>query len=174
MKAIGKFFKVLFKIIYTLRLIPAVFTLVYALVLKFMKISFSEASGYIVALYVMAAFSVLYFVYGVVKPFAGGSKKQKPPKQKQSENYARPAPAQNAGYYDNGDNAYYAGGNPVGGYAPQAQAPVQRAQAKKYPVYYKAAQNENYIFAEYDDRYELFLKTDGGLKYVKTDFKDKL
>ena len=55
MKAIGKFFKVLFKILYTLRLIPAMMTVIYALVLKLMKISFSEASGYIVALYILAA-----------------------------------------------------------------------------------------------------------------------
>lgn len=175
MKAIGKFFKVLFKILYTLRLIPAVCTLAYALVLKIMNISFSEASGYIVALYVLAAFSVLYFVYGAVKPFVGGGKKPKQPKQSKAEPYVQPSPAINNGYYDNG--GYYQ--NPQDEYrgqpVTQRQAPrVSDVGAKKYPVYYKAAQNENYVFAEYEDRYELFLKTDGGLKYVKTDFKDRL
>lgn len=174
MKAIGKFFKVLFKILYTLRLIPAMMTVIYALVLKLMKISFSEASGYIVMLYILAAFSVLYFVYGVVKPFVGG-KKPKPPKPKKFEAVPQPAPVQTPVYYDNG---YYQSGGFNGAYQqPQqaAPAPAPRVSVqKKYPVYYKAAQNENYVFAEYEDRYELFLKTDGGLKYIKTDYKDSL
>lgn len=175
MKAIGKFFKVLFKILYTLRLIPAVMTVIYALILKLMKISFSEASGYIVALYILAAFSVLYFVYGVVKPFVGG-KKQKQPKPQKVEVAPQSMPAQNPVYYDNG---YYQSGGFGGAYQQNQQqpasAPVPRASVqKKYPVYYKAAQNENYVFAEYEDRYELFLKTDSGLKYLKTDYKDRL
>lgn len=175
MKAIGKFFKVLFKILYTLRLIPAVCTLIYALVLKLMKISFSEASVYIVVLYVLAAFSVLYFVYGAVKPFVGGNKKPNRPKQNKPEPYVQPAPAQSSGYYDNGGYYQNSGAAYGGQLAMQPQgARVSEQNAKKYPVYYKAAQNENYVFAEYEDRYELFLRTDGGLKYVKTDFKDRL
>lgn len=170
MKAIGKLFKVLFKILYTLRLIPAMMTVIYALVLKLMKISFSEASGYIVALYILAAFSILYFVYGVVKPFVGG-KKPKTPKPKKVEAVPQPAPVQTPVYYDNG---YYQSGDLNGAYRqPAAPAPRVSVQ-KKYPVYYKAAQNENYVFAEYEDRYELFLKTGGGLKYIKTDYKDSL
>ncbi len=38
-------------------------------------------------------------------------------------------------------------------------------------VYYEVKQDNRYMFAEYPDRYELFLKTDSGLKYVKTDYK---
>ena len=38
-------------------------------------------------------------------------------------------------------------------------------------VYYEVKQDNRYMFAEYPDRYELFLKTDNGLKYVKTDYK---
>lgn len=38
-------------------------------------------------------------------------------------------------------------------------------------VYYSVKQDPRYVFAEYDDRYELFLKTSDGLKYVKTDYK---
>ena len=37
--------------------------------------------------------------------------------------------------------------------------------------YYEVKQDSRYVFAEYDDRYELFLKTNDGLKYVKTDYK---
>ncbi len=42
---------------------------------------------------------------------------------------------------------------------------------KDSPKYYTVRQNSNYIFAEYNDRYELFLKTPNGLKHVRTDRK---
>lgn len=51
----------------------------------------------------------------------------------------------------------------------------KRAEVKQkksvYPIYFSAKQDPRYVFAEYEDRYELYLKTDSGLKYVKTDKK---
>lgn len=43
--------------------------------------------------------------------------------------------------------------------------------AKERPVYYLVKQNQNYVMAEYSDRYELFEKTPNGLKRIRTDFK---
>lgn len=41
----------------------------------------------------------------------------------------------------------------------------------KYPVYYAVKQNQNYIMAEYADRYELYFKDRNGLKKIRTDLK---
>ena len=47
----------------------------------------------------------------------------------------------------------------------------QEVKAKESPTYYTVKQNNNYIMAEYSDRYELYKKTENGLKKVRTDFK---
>lgn len=39
------------------------------------------------------------------------------------------------------------------------------------PKYYAVKNNPNYVYAEYSDRYELFLKTSNGLKKVRVDYK---
>ena len=39
------------------------------------------------------------------------------------------------------------------------------------PTYYTVRQNNNFIMAEYSDRYELYRKTSEGLKKVRTDYK---
>ncbi len=52
--------------------------------------------------------------------------------------------------------------------AVSAQAPTP----PKYPKYYGVRQNPNYVMAEYEDRYELFLKSREGLKKIRTDYKN--
>lgn len=47
----------------------------------------------------------------------------------------------------------------------------QEVKLKESPTYYTVKQNNNYIMAEYSDRYELYKKTENGLKKVRTDFK---
>ncbi|MBR5439516.1 MAG: hypothetical protein IKV61_04805 [Clostridia bacterium] len=51
--------------------------------------------------------------------------------------------------------------------------PRQKVKPKKnvYPIYFTVKQDPRYVFAEYEDRYELYLKTESGLKYIKTDAK---
>jgi len=49
------------------------------------------------------------------------------------------------------------------------EEPVKQA----YPKYYRAKQNPNYVFTEYEDRYELFKMTDGKYVYVRTDYKKR-
>ena len=39
------------------------------------------------------------------------------------------------------------------------------------PTYFKVKNQPDYVMAEYSDRYELFRKTDNGLKKVRTDYK---
>ena len=53
----------------------------------------------------------------------------------------------------------------------QSKEPKQTKKRVVYPIYFTVKQDPRYIFAEYEDRYELYLKTESGLKYVKTDVK---
>lgn len=50
------------------------------------------------------------------------------------------------------------------------QASVPK-KTESYPKYYKVKQNNNYVMAEYRDRYELYVKKDGKLFKVRTDKK---
>ena len=54
-------------------------------------------------------------------------------------------------------------------FSEQYQQPVQEVQEK--PTYYTVKNNPSYVYAEYSDRYELFLKTSSGLKRVRVDHK---
>jgi membrane protein implicated in regulation of membrane protease activity len=40
-----------------------------------------------------------------------------------------------------------------------------------YPIYSKVRQNNNYIMAEFEDRYELYFNSEKGLIRVRTDYK---
>ena len=42
---------------------------------------------------------------------------------------------------------------------------------EEVPKYYRVKQNNNYVMAEYSNRYELFLITPNGLKKIRTDYK---
>lgn len=57
---------------------------------------------------------------------------------------------------------------------PVVATPIIQSQTvvPEKPVYYRVKGNDNYVMAEYSDKYELFLITDGGLKKVRTDFKN--
>lgn len=48
---------------------------------------------------------------------------------------------------------------------------VLQGTSSAYPKYYNVKQNGNYLMAEYEDRYELYLKTTQGLQKVRTDYK---
>ena len=39
---------------------------------------------------------------------------------------------------------------------------------------YRVKQDDRYYFKEFSDRYELYIQTPSGLKYVKTDYKNNL
>lgn len=40
-----------------------------------------------------------------------------------------------------------------------------------YPIYFKVKQNNNYVMAEFEDRYELYYNSKKGLVRVRTDYK---
>ncbi len=49
---------------------------------------------------------------------------------------------------------------------------AEMQKAIKYPIYYKVKQNPDYVFAEYEDRYELYFNSVKGLIRVRTDYKN--
>ena len=49
--------------------------------------------------------------------------------------------------------------------------PTTQTTSPKYPQYFLVKQNPNYIMAEFEDRYELYEKTDNGLVKIRTDQK---
>ena len=58
-----------------------------------------------------------------------------------------------------------------GGKSAGSESAKQSKKKSVYPIYFTVKQDPRYIFAEYQDRYELYLKTDNGLQYVRTDNK---
>lgn len=46
-----------------------------------------------------------------------------------------------------------------------------KEKAVVYPIYSKVRQNNNYIMAEFEDRYELYFNSEKGLIRVRTDYK---
>ena len=42
---------------------------------------------------------------------------------------------------------------------------------KEKPTYFRVKQSPDYVMAEYSDRYELYKKSEVGLKHVRTDYK---
>ncbi len=51
---------------------------------------------------------------------------------------------------------------------------VQYASKEEEPKFYAVKQSPGYLMAEYSDRYELYYKTEDGLKKVRTDYKEDL
>ena len=43
-----------------------------------------------------------------------------------------------------------------------------------YPKYYAVKQNPAYVMAEYEDKFVLYLKSNGGLIKIRTDYKENL
>ena len=48
---------------------------------------------------------------------------------------------------------------------------VEKTSIEEYPKYFRVKQNPNYVMAEFEDRYELYMKTADGLKKIRTDYK---
>lgn len=56
---------------------------------------------------------------------------------------------------------------------PVVQQVIEPAyQTQNTPTYYRVKGKDNYVMAEYSDRYELFSITPNGLKKVRTDYKN--
>lgn len=57
--------------------------------------------------------------------------------------------------------------------AETAAAIPPAAPTAVFPRYFEVEGHAGYMFAEYEDRYELFLRRNGGWDYIRTDYKEK-
>lgn len=53
----------------------------------------------------------------------------------------------------------------------EERKPPYKPVQPTYPMYFEVAGRPDYMFAEYEDRYELFVREASGWSYVKTDYK---
>lgn len=53
----------------------------------------------------------------------------------------------------------------------EEEKPPYKPVRPTYPMYFEVEGRPDYMFAEYEDRYELFVREASGWSYVKTDYK---
>lgn len=150
------FFKTIFSFVYkffnALNLIPALFVALIGLVL-YVTGTLNAYPVVAVIFQVLLVVTAIYAIVATVRKLLGLDKKVKKSKGMQ---IVSDDEKQNAG-----DQATQQ--------ASSAEKPLEKVADK--PRYFKLKQNPDYIMAEYSDRYELFLITDGGLKKIRTDYK---
>ena len=147
-KIIKVFFTVLYKIFAFFKLQATLLLALLGIVLYITGI-FDKNSVVLIIFYVLLVLSIVYAIAGTIKRLLGIDKRVKKSKGAQIINEQ----------VDNQEEK-------------ESENQVQLDPVKKEsPTYYTVKQNNNYIMAEYSDRYELFKKTENGLKKVRTDYK---
>ena len=148
-KIIKVFFTVIYKIFAFFNL---QFTLLLALIGLVLYITgiFSSNQSVLIVFYLLLVLSIIYAIVGTVKKLLGIQPSVKKSKGAQIINQqvemAEPKQTESGS--------------------------VNTEQVKKEtPTYFTVKQNNNFIMAEYSDRYELFRKTEDGLKKIRTDYK---
>lgn len=184
-KILTTVFKAIYKVLSVFNLQPLLFVLVASLIL-FLTGTLGEnptvKTTFIILIVLSAVYAVIATLY---KLFSLGKKKGKKVQiiDNRTEEYRV---AGDERRYDDGakgisenniesrQNVYSqtatsggCGGYNYGGY----NNGVNRNAGAGYPKYFTVRQNPNYFFAEYDDRYELYFKSQSGVKHVRTDRK---
>ncbi len=107
-----------------------------------------EPNGVIFIIFVIALFlSILVAVVGTVRSLLGLNKK----KDKKRSAQIVETPSQ-----------------PINNFPTPQQ---NEDNASETPLYFRAKENPNYVFAEYSDRYELYKISNGQLVKIRTDYK---
>lgn len=147
-RIIGVFFTVIYKIFAFFNL---QFTLLLSLIglVLYLTGVFNTNKTVLIIFYLFLVFSIIYAIAGTIKRLLGIEKRVKKSKGAQIINEQETQKQQSA------------------------QVEIQKVEEPKIesPTYYTVKQNNNFIMAEYSDRYELFRKTEDGLKKVRTDYK---
>ncbi len=148
------FFKTVFSIVYKIlnffNLIPAVFIFLLGAVLYFTGVFVK----YPVILYLFEGcliFALIYAIVATIRKLLGIDKKVKKSK-----------------------GAQIISGKDGGEQTPQTAIlppKTENNNTEKVPRYFRVKQNPDYVMAEYDDRYELYLIKDGNLRKIRTDYK---
>lgn len=140
--------KTVFSVVYK---ILALFNLHYTILLVLVGVilyftgAFEGSDGVVLLIYqILIVLSVVHAIVGTVKRLLGLDKKVKKSKGAQivNKNVVKDDDAN-----DNGQ------------------------PEKEKPTYFRVKQSPDYVMAEYSDRYELYRKSEGRLKHVRTDYK---
>ena len=148
-KIIKVFFTVIYKILAFFNLQLTLLLALIGLVLYITGI-FEKNSIVLIIFYVLLVLSIVYAITGTIKRLLGIEKRVKKSKGAQIINEQ----------VDSQESVQ----------EEVSQVKVEQVK-KESPTYYTVRQNNNYIMAEYSDRYELYKKTEEGLKKVRTDYK---
>ena len=141
--------KTVFSVVYK---ILALFNLHYTILLVLVGIilyftgAFERNDGVVLLIYqILIVLSVVHAIVGTVKRLLGLDKKVKKSKGAQIVNKKSDVKDDDANDYDQ--------------------------PRKEKPTYFRVKQSPDYVMAEYSDRYELYKKSEVGLKHVRTDYK---
>ena len=145
-RIIKVFFTVIYKIFTFLNLQLTLLVGLIGLVL-YLTGAFNTNQVVLIIFYLFLVLSIIYAITGTIKKLLGIQPRVKKSKGAQIINEDK---------------------EDLSGAQPEVQ---QEVKVKESPTYYTVKQNNNYIMAEYSDRYELYKKTENGLKKVRTDFK---
>lgn len=155
------FFKIvanlLYYIISFLHLTPLILVAVFGLLVELSSSAISTNSIFAGIFKLLIALSIVYAVLRTASAILGiGNKKRH---KKSTAEIIKPKKREKQ-VEEKVETAYQ-----------QTQVVKQDTVKPVYPKYYRAKQNPNYVFTEYEDRYELFKLTDGKYVYVRTDYK---
>ena len=150
-KMVGVFFTVIYKIFAFFNLqITLLFSLI-GLVLYITGI-FEQNRVVLIVFYLLLVLSIIYAIASTIKKLLGVNVDNKSVKKSKGMQIISNQQSE-----------------AVEGEKPQS---VEKEPVKvEAPTYYTVRQNNNFIMAEYSDRYELYRKTSEGLKKVRTDYK---
>ena len=148
-KIIVVIFTVIYKILALINLQLTLLIALLGLILLFTGV-FENNSAILIIYYVLLIISIVYAILATIKKLFGLDKKVKKSKGAQIVNT---------------DNTEEKTDN--------AQVTVEPTVVSKVetPTYFRVKNQPDYIMAEYSNRYELFKKTENGLKKIRTDYK---
>ena len=175
--------KFMYKIIDFLNLQLPLLVVLIGVVLYFTG-TFEKVPTVLLVFYVVICASIVFSIVATVRRLLGFDKKsrEKVKKEKQ-ENVA----SENNNAQENTDGVQGSSAfAPAPAPATEDQLRVDSVGAEiipenisvpapsQVPVYFTVKQNPNYLMAEFDDRFELYLKTKNGLQKVRVDYKNQI
>ena len=151
-------FSFLYKLLALLNLQPTLFIALIGAVLYFTGVM-NDYPVVLILFQVFLVLSAIYAIIATVRKLLGLDKRVKKSKGMQIVGGAEK------------ENATVQADDHTTATPVQAVAPTNEVIETEKPRYFRVKQNPDYVMAEYADRYELFLITDGGLKKIRTDYK---
>lgn len=160
-KIISTVFKIVYKVLSAFNLQPLLFVCVVGLILVLTgTVAVNQTVK--ITFIVLTVLSVFYSVIATVYKIFGFGRRKKSKVDIVKEDYAN-MPAESVPVAENRTSKI----EPTFHVA-ETTPPAER---EVFPKYYNVRQNSAYFFAEYADRYELYLKTANGARLVRVDIK---